>query len=219
MANNTPHHSWTRLSGDARHGSRATRHALTIASASHDAPDRLAAALEPQLRSAAGHMPINVVAIGSDRTTGDCLGPIVGEYLASSPRFNVYGTLVEPVHAANLAAVAPLLRGFTIAIDAALGDPVGDITVHAGGIAPGAAFDRDLDVIGDCSVSAHVCDKGPLGFERLRSVRLGFVRDIARVIASGIALAADAEVPIDVRASSRPLGRSHRPFAIASATI
>ena len=39
--------------------------------------------------------------IGSDRITGDCLGPYIGHLLHphESPRIFVYGTLSDPVHA------------------------------------------------------------------------------------------------------------------------
>ena len=41
--------------------------------------------------------------IGTDRATGDCLGPLVGSRLKSlSPSTAVYGTLETPVHATNL---------------------------------------------------------------------------------------------------------------------
>lgn len=48
-----------------------------------------------------------VVCVGSDRSTGDCLGPLVGTGLSKQPRpgFRVHGTLDEPVHAGNLQAV------------------------------------------------------------------------------------------------------------------
>lgn len=45
-----------------------------------------------------------LLCIGTDRATGDCLGPIVGYKL--SKRYNnkilLYGTLNQPVHAQNL---------------------------------------------------------------------------------------------------------------------
>ena len=43
--------------------------------------------------------------IGSDRATGDCLGPILGYKLTRLPSkdYFVYGTLEQPVHAKNLA--------------------------------------------------------------------------------------------------------------------
>ena len=47
---------------------------------------------------------IAVVGIGTDRSTGDSFGPLVG-YMLSKCKiydFDVYGTIVEPVHALNL---------------------------------------------------------------------------------------------------------------------
>src|SRR5690554_2831459 len=45
-----------------------------------------------------------VLCIGSDRSTGDALGPLVGAYLKQLPipRTSVWGTLAQPVHALNL---------------------------------------------------------------------------------------------------------------------
>lgn len=156
----------------------------------HDAADahvRLAAILRTEMGAAVGADRVNVMAIGSDRTTGDCLGPLVGEYLSGVGPFVVYGTLDEPLHAANMGNVVRGIDGFTIAIDAALGSPVGGISVRRGPLAPGAAFGRELPHVGDIAISALVCEAGPLGFERLRSVRLGFVRDVAHAIAVSLA--------------------------------
>ena len=43
-----------------------------------------------------------IVCIGTDRATGDCLGPLVGQALLPSPQYSVFGTLKEPIHAKNL---------------------------------------------------------------------------------------------------------------------
>ena len=67
--------------------------------------------------------------IGSDRATGDSLGPIVGHKLKlqqSLHSYLVYGTLEEPVHAKNLETTMELIHRrhknpFIIAIDASLG--------------------------------------------------------------------------------------------------
>lgn len=151
-----------------------------------DSVERVAAELRGMIGPCPEY-PVNVLAIGSDRTTGDCLGPLVGEYLLGMGKVNVYGTLDSPVHAANMIEVVPEITGFTVAVDAALGSPVGGISVRKGPLAPGAAFGRELPVVGNVSISGLVCETGPLGFERLRSVRLGFVRRVARTIAHGIA--------------------------------
>lgn len=152
-----------------------------------DAPLRLSAKLRTEMGVGVFADRINILAIGSDRTTGDCLGPLVGDFLSGVGPFVVYGTLGDPLHAANMADVVRSVEGYTIAIDAALGNPVGGISVRRGSLAPGAAFGRELPHVGDVSVSALVCEAGPLGFERLRSVRLGFVRDVAHCIAVALA--------------------------------
>ena len=47
--------------------------------------------------------PIIILCIGTDRVTGDSLGPLVGNQLLSSANnFIVYGNLEQPVHAINL---------------------------------------------------------------------------------------------------------------------
>src|SRR5690349_12433802 len=50
--------------------------------------------------------PIVILCIGTDRSTGDSLGPIVGskliEQVSSSNTIHIFGTLKNPVHAVNL---------------------------------------------------------------------------------------------------------------------
>jgi len=160
-----------------------------------DAPDalnNLLSTLRDCLPSIPEDAPVNILAIGSDRTTGDCLGPLVGDYLSEKRRFRVFGTLDNPVHATNLVDIVPEIQGFTIAVDAALGSPIGGIAIRKGGLAPGAAFGRQLPSVGNISVSGLVCKNGPLSFERLRSVRLGFVRHLAHLISTAISLSVES---------------------------
>jgi len=78
------------------------------------------------------------VCIGTDRSTGDSLGPLVGYKINDINYKNVYvhGNLDEPVHAKNIDTVMEQIfkrydRPLVIAIDACLGrmDHVGFITV------------------------------------------------------------------------------------------
>lgn len=80
---------------------------------------------------------IIVLCIGTDRSTGDSLGPQTGTYLSKlKPKhLKVLGTLHEPVHALNLVETIALTKNlahspFIIAVDAALGkmSSVGNIT-------------------------------------------------------------------------------------------
>ena len=52
---------------------------------------------------------VHVVCVGTDRSTGDALGPLVGSALKSRqaeglipPTVTIHGTIHEPVHALNL---------------------------------------------------------------------------------------------------------------------
>src|SRR5690606_10813069 len=73
---------------------------------------------------------LSVVCIGTDRSTGDSLGPLVGSQLSRHPLpgVRVWGTLDDPVHAANLrdvlARMQPELaqaRAAVLAVDPCLG--------------------------------------------------------------------------------------------------
>ena len=81
--------------------------------------------------------------IGTDRITGDCLGPWVGQLL--SPHipsdFFVYGTLSFPVHALNLVDTWNYIqhrhpKGLIIAVDASLGQKkhLGYVTIANGSL-------------------------------------------------------------------------------------
>lgn len=66
--------------------------------------------------------------VGSDRVTGDCLGPYVGHQLSGRNLWGVsiYGTLQKPVHALNLARTRESIHrlhphALVIAVDASLG--------------------------------------------------------------------------------------------------
>jgi hypothetical protein len=76
----------------------------------------------------AGRRPLVVVAIGTDRSTGDSLGPLVGTKLKQmNLQMDIYGTLEKPVHAINLKETLEKIYQqhspppLVIAIDACLG--------------------------------------------------------------------------------------------------
>lgn len=170
---------------------------LTIGSTEQDAVDRIARRIRTYLADLPPDTPVTVVGIGSDRITGDALGPLVGDFLRSSKRYRVLGTVDDPVTALNLPERTAGLDGFVIAVDAALGTPVGDVTVRRGSLDPGQALGNSLPPIGDVSVSGLVAAPGVDAFEQLRSAGLGDVRSLAGVIAAGLAAAVDE--PIDDR--------------------
>ncbi|MEA1961551.1 MAG: spore protease YyaC [Bacillota bacterium] len=137
------------------------------------------------------------ICIGTDRATGDCLGPLVGTrlelYNTSLP---VFGTLAKPTHAANLLDVlhevyqryhAPLV----IAIDASLGntDRIGFINVKKGGLKPGTALKKNLPEVGDFHISGVVNIGGFMDQMVLQNTRLYVVYRMAEIIARAVYLA------------------------------
>jgi len=68
-----------------------------------------------------------LLCIGTDKITGDCLGPLVGSKLKQRKfPYPLYGTLEKPLHAGNLTEQLPEISlvhpdACTLAIDAAVG--------------------------------------------------------------------------------------------------
>lgn len=130
------------------------------------------------------------ICIGTDRSTGDALGPLVGTYLSGIGYTNVVGTIDDPTQAMNLdERVEELPAGKTvIAIDAALGavHSVGTMAVINGPLKPGAGVGKDLPYVGDYSINATVNISGYREYEVLANTRLSVVMKLARDITSAI---------------------------------
>jgi putative sporulation protein YyaC len=134
--------------------------------------------------------------IGSDRATGDCLGPIIGYKLSKYKKiqnYYVYGTLAEPVHAKNLKDTIEMIYqthedAFIIAIDASLGksNHIGYITLGEGPLKPGAGVDKDLPEVGDLFITGIVNFSGLLDNMLLQTTRLNVVMSMADQICLAI---------------------------------
>ncbi len=133
--------------------------------------------------------------IGSDRITGDSLGPLIGRQLLCHrwQHSFIYGTLEEPVHALNLASVLEMIKkkhpaALTIAVDASLGSPghVGYISVGLGSIRPGAGVRKNLPDAGDIFITGIVGASGSLEHFLLQTTRLSAVFRMADAIVKGI---------------------------------
>lgn len=134
--------------------------------------------------------------IGSDRATGDCLGPIIGYKLSKYKKIHnyyVYGTLEEPVHAKNLKSTIEMINQehddtFIIAIDASLGksNHIGYITLGEGPLKPGAGVDKDLPEVGDIFITGIVNFSGLLDNMLLQTTRLSVVMSMADQICLAI---------------------------------
>lgn len=135
-----------------------------------------------------------ILCIGTDRSTGDCLGPLVGHKLRDIKIENVhvFGSLDEPVHAKNLSSYLNKLKSFqnpfVIAIDACLGkvDRIGYINIKDGPLYPGAGLNKKLPSIGDISITGVVNVGGFMEVMVLQNTRLSLVMSMANIIAGGI---------------------------------
>lgn len=144
-----------------------------------------------------------VVCIGTDRSTGDALGPLAGTYFSDmQPKhITIYGTLHDPVHATNLKAYVNYIkanhhRPFIIAIDACLGKDtsVGQLIAGVGPLKPGAALNKPLPAIGDIHLTGVVNISGWMEYSILQNTRLSIVVDMAKKTAD-ILKRIDQQVP------------------------
>lgn len=149
--------------------------------------------------------PIIILCIGTDRVTGDSLGPLVGHQLnASANNFIVYGNLEQPVHAINLSDTLNHIykryhNPYVIAIDASLGtkDHIGYVTLRQGPLKPGQGISKDLPAIGDISITGIVNLSGKPGALLLQNTRLYTVMKLVDCITLGINHAEDYFAPLD----------------------
>ncbi len=150
------------------------------------------------LAARADDQELLIVCIGTDRSTGDALGPLVGSRLQTYNVKNakVFGTLEEPVHAMNLSDTIQQIRTsyrnpYIIAVDACLGnlDNVGNITIGAGAIKPGAGVHKQLPEIGDIYITGTVNVGGFMEYLVLQNTRLNIVMKMAATIARSLSIA------------------------------
>ncbi|MDQ0971720.1 putative sporulation protein YyaC [Neobacillus niacini] len=129
--------------------------------------------------------------VGSDRSTGDSLGPLVGTMLKEKNiPFPVYGTLKEPVHALNIKKVLKEIHekyreAFIFGIDASLGDEgqIGYIFLKEGPFIPGNAVNKVLPSVGNYHMKAIVNYLDPSSpVQSLNNTRLYTVTILAEII-------------------------------------
>lgn len=129
-----------------------------------------------------------VVCIGTDRSTGDSLGPLTGSlFTAKKPNhIKIYGTLHQPVHATNLTDYINDIKKnhknpFIIAVDACLGRnaSIGNLIAGVGPVQPGSALKKTLPAIGDIHITGVVNMSGFMEHTILQNTRLSIVMDMA----------------------------------------
>ncbi len=172
----------------------SNQHSARVFLEHEDATDQLTGNIVEYL-SKVHEQPIVVLCIGTDRSTGDSLGPLVGSKLLEKKieNFHVFGTLKNPVHAVNLEEnINHILKTFQtpfiIAVDACLGrlKNVGSIQIGSGPIKPGAGVHKELPEVGDIHITGIVNVSGFMEFFVLQNTRLHLVMRMADVIAESI---------------------------------
>lgn len=131
--------------------------------------------------------------IGTDRCTGDALGPIVGEFFRNTTYNGVlfYGSLDKPMHAENIEDIISYNRdkdSLVIAVDASLGrlKDVGKVIIQDKPMYPGAALNKSIPPIGNYSITGIVNIYDKFDFIILQNTRLNTVFTLANFISKGI---------------------------------
>jgi len=139
-------------------------------------------------------LPPVFLCIGSNRLSGDRLGPAIGQLLIKKhdARAFVYGTLERPVTRNNVLEVHDFIKrthgGKLFAIDAALGsnEEKGMISIYRGGLKPAASAGCDLPPVGDLCLTVTVNALSLYGVVALASVREKKINELAENIAQAI---------------------------------
>ncbi|MBN9654372.1 spore protease YyaC [Halobacillus sp. GSS1] len=140
---------------------------------------------------------IVIACIGTDRSTGDSFGPLVGSMLHDHAleTFHIYGTLEEPLHALNLKERLAAIRKnhpnpYILAVDACLGksSSVGSVVLGKGSLNPGSALKKDLPPVGQLHISGMVNVSGFMEHVVLQNTRLHVVMQMAAKVAAAIQL-------------------------------
>lgn len=148
------------------------------------------------------HPEIDLVCVGTDRSTGDALGPLIGSALVRRqnegllpPNVVVHGTIDHPVHALNLQETAQRIeeqshQSTVIAIDACLGrvKNIGFISIKRGPLHPGTGVNKQLPTIGHFHITGVVNVAGFMEHVVLQNTRLSLVMQMGDVITEALTI-------------------------------
>jgi putative sporulation protein YyaC len=170
---------------------------LKIAHTDKNVIEILTGKLHTIFSNVAPQREVVVVCIGTDRSTGDSLGPLVGSYLQKNSQLAcpTYGTVDHPVHAINLEETLNEIyrdfhQPFIVGVDACLGQlsSVGCIQVGYGPVRPGAGVNKQLPPVGDIHVTGIVNVGGFMEYFVLQNTRLSLVMKMAEIISRSLYL-------------------------------
>lgn len=133
-----------------------------------------------------------IICIGSDKISGDCVGPLTGVALREKLNIKafVYGTTENAVHGKNLAAYLAFIQSVhqnnpIIAVDACMSDchRAGEIKVIKGGVHPQRALTRRKNPVGNLGVLAVVSKTSANPLSALMSVAIDDVEKLSNKVA------------------------------------
>jgi putative sporulation protein YyaC len=158
---------------------------------SYDCLEKLTQSIKEQIQNTdKAYDEICIACIGTDRATGDCLGPLVGHKLNGIDGIKVRGTLDDTLMATNLKDFADSIKPnqLIIAVDACLGrmEKVGNIVVEKGPINPGEVFKKNLPPVGDINIKGIVNVGGFMEEMIILNTKLSLVMKMADVISDGL---------------------------------
>ena len=125
------------------------------------------------------HQEIVILCIGSDRSTGDSLGPIIGHQFRNfiSPGIYLLGDLNQPVHAANLNyCIKSMQKTFDNPFIIAM------MTLGSGPLKPGLGVKKKLPEVGDLHITGIVNSSHDMESSTLQTTRLSIIFQIADAI-------------------------------------
>lgn len=136
------------------------------------------------------------VCIGTDRSTGDALGPLTGSGLVAYGLPHVIGTMDFPCDAHNLHERIPQIEEHlqVIAIDACLGrhHTVGLYSIGATPLFPALSVGGRFPGVGNYSIAAIVNENGPKPYWTLQTTSLHTVmnmsQDIVQAVVQGLGI-------------------------------
>jgi putative sporulation protein YyaC len=150
---------------------------------------------------------IVIVCIGTNRYSGDSLGPLVGSRLFE--RFeghrlvHIYGTLDKPIHALNIHKTLDRIaarhrRPYVIAVDACLGQyyKIGTLQLVEQPLEPGISLNKQLPPIGDIHLKGIINNHGPLNHNVLAHTSLTFVYEMSAVVSRILVKSSQEIIPI-----------------------
>lgn len=154
-----------------------------------------------ELRKKVSNESTVFMCIGTEKVFSDSLGPRVGTLLnenLASATF-IYGLCDHNITAENLLYSYNFIKALhpnskIVVIDAGVGavEQIGKVQICDGGIAPGAATNKNLPSVGDVGIIGIVAERGMSDFYTLNSSKDHLVGCVAKFIAEAIVEATSA---------------------------